>query len=85
MAKRWTVESLHARTCGLTLSSTSARWFQGTIETDSPMRMQAIRTAKHAQMIPTSRRGLSFIVARSAALSSAALPPGAPRTTLRAQ
>jgi hypothetical protein len=50
----------------LTVSSTSARWFQGTIETDRPMRMQAIRIAKHAQMIPTSRRGLSFIVVRQA-------------------
>ena len=26
------------------------------------MRMQAIRSAKHAQMTPTSRRGLSFIL-----------------------
>ena len=75
MAKRWTVESLRARTCGLTLSSTSARWFQGTIETDSPMRMQAIRIAKHAQMIPTSRRGLSFIVARCCAHKERGAPP----------
>eukprot|EP00964_Phaeocystis_antarctica_P112995 scaffold77090_cov67-Phaeocystis_antarctica.AAC.3 len=32
------------------------------METERPMRMQAIRSAKHAQMTPTSRRGLSFIV-----------------------
>ena len=32
------------------------------METERPMRMQAIRSAKHAQMTPTSRRGLSFIL-----------------------